>query len=227
MAAFGGFAAGVALTSFLAWQGAAGARLADRSTHAEPADCGHAVLDNTDTDARAAETRSPLTPPPGAAPDTEHAPPRIGADPIESLRARSLLIPVENYDRAGLRSSFDEARGANRKHEAMDLLAPRHTPVLAVEEGTIARLFSSRAGGLTIYQFDPSTTFVYYYAHLERYAAGLRDGSPVRRGQVIGYVGTSGNAPPDTPHLHFAIFRLTDKKQWWDGAPVDPYEVLR
>ena len=223
MAAFGGFAAGVALTSFLAWQGAAGARLADRH---DPEDCGQAVLDNAETASVASGTS------PGPAGDrsanAEHAPPpRIGRDPLEDLRGRGLLIPVEGYDRANLRSSFAEARGANRRHEAIDLLAPRNAPVVAVEDGTVARLFTSKAGGVTIYQFDPSTTYVYYYAHLERYAPGLRDGSPVRRGQVIAYVGTSGNAPPDTPHLHFAIFRLTDRKQWWDGAPVDPFEVLR
>jgi murein DD-endopeptidase MepM/ murein hydrolase activator NlpD len=153
--------------------------------------------------------------------------PRIGGNPIDDLRRRQLLIPVEGYDRGTLRSSFSEPRGSGRVHEAMDLLAPRHTPVLAVEDGRVARLFTSQAGGLTIYQFDPTTSFAYYYAHLERYAPGLQDGSPLRRGQVIGYVGTSGNAPEDTPHLHFAIFRLTAEQQWWNGVPLDPFEVLR
>jgi len=88
-------------------------------------------------------------------------------------------------------------------------------------------LFTSKAGGLTVYQFDPSSTYAYYYAHLERYASGLTDGDHVRRGQLLGYVGTSGNAPPDTPHLHFAIFKLTDKKRWWEGSPIDPFAVLR
>jgi murein DD-endopeptidase MepM/ murein hydrolase activator NlpD len=109
----------------------------------------------------------------------------------------------------------------------MDILAPRHTPVVAVEAGTIARLFSSARGGLTIYQFDPASTYVYYYAHLERYAPGLKEGAAVQPGKVIGFVGTSGNAPPDTPHLHFAIFKLTEKKRWWEGTPIDPYLVLR
>jgi murein DD-endopeptidase MepM/ murein hydrolase activator NlpD len=233
MAAFGGFAVGVALTSFLAWQGAAGARLQDRPRAPAAEGRGQAALDNADAEAAAAAAKAsrrsmPGVPPAAASPAPEHAsPPRIGADPIAALRGRRLLLPVEGYDRANLRSSFDEARGSNRRHEALDLLAPRNTPVVAVEDGSVARLFTSNAGGLTIYQFDPSMTYVYYYAHLERYAAAIRDGSPVRRGQVIGYVGTSGNAPANTPHLHFAIFRLTDKKQWWDGVPVDPYEVLR
>jgi murein DD-endopeptidase MepM/ murein hydrolase activator NlpD len=96
-----------------------------------------------------------------------------------------------------------------------------------VEDGRIARLFQSRAGGITIYQFDPAEQYCYYYAHLERYADGLHEGQEVSRGQIIGYVGVSGNAPRDTPHLHFAIFRMTSAKRWWEGTPVDPFAVLR
>jgi peptidoglycan LD-endopeptidase LytH len=110
--------------------------------------------------------------------------------------------------------------------EALDILAPRNTPVKAVEGGRIARLFSSKAGGITIYQFDPSEQYCYYYAHLERYADGLAEGAKIQKGQVIGYVGTSGNAPKDTPHLHFAIFKLTAERRWWEGTPIDPYDVL-
>jgi len=143
------------------------------------------------------------------------------------LEDRNLLIPVEGVAPTDLTRQFSDARGGSRRHEAIDILAPRNTPVLAVEGGTIARLFFSKAGGTTVYQFDPSSEFCYYYAHLERYADGLREGQPVRRGQVIGYVGTSGNAPKTTPHLHFAIFRLTEAKRWWEGTPIDPYDVLR
>ena len=78
-----------------------------------------------------------------------------------------------------------------------------------------------------MYQFDPTKTYVYYYAHLERYADGIVEGAVITRGQVLGYVGTSGNASKDTPHLHFAIFKMTDKKQWWQGTPIDPFQVLR
>jgi peptidoglycan LD-endopeptidase LytH len=143
------------------------------------------------------------------------------------LEDRNLLIPVEGVAASVLTRQFSDARSGSRRHEAIDILAPRNTPVLAVEDGTIARLFFSKAGGTTVYQFDPSSAFCYYYAHLERYADGLREGQTVRRGQVIGYVGTSGNAPKSTPHLHFAIFRLTDAKRWWEGTPIDPYDVLR
>ena len=146
---------------------------------------------------------------------------------MADLRRRRLDVPLAAIDRAQLRSSFDEARGGSRRHEAMDLLAPRHTPVIAVEDGIVARLLTSPAGGITVYQLDPTTTYAYYYAHLERYAAGLVEGATVSRGQILGYVGTSGNAPRDTPHLHFAIFVLNDDKRWWQGTPLDPFLVLR
>lgn len=159
------------------------------------------------------------------APELADDPPDLD-DAVADLRRRQLDVPVGTIERAALRSSFDEARGS-RRHEAMDLLAPRHTPVVAVEAGVIARLFTSQAGGITVYQLDPTTTYAYYYAHLERYADGLVEGATVSRGQLLGYVGTSGNAPPNTPHLHFAIFVLTDDRRWWQGTPVDPFLVLR
>jgi murein DD-endopeptidase MepM/ murein hydrolase activator NlpD len=167
-----------------------------------------------------------------AARATEEAPlptsePRIGANPIEELRDRRLGLPVEGLDRSALVRSYEDVRSGGRQHQAIDILAPRNTPVLAVENGVVARLFNSRQGGLTIYQYDPSRRFIYYYAHLERYASGLDEGDAVRRGQVIGYVGTSGNAPPNTPHLHFAIFRGVHPDRWWEGTPIDPYDVLR
>lgn len=151
--------------------------------------------------------------------------PTIAALPAAEVADRDLRIPVEGIPPERLVRSFGEARGG-RVHEAIDILAPRNTPVLAVEAGTIARLFYSDAGGNTIYQFDPTERYCYYYAHLERYADGLAEGQSVTKGQVIGYVGVSGNAPADTPHLHFAIFKLTAEKRWWEGTPVDPFDVL-
>jgi murein DD-endopeptidase MepM/ murein hydrolase activator NlpD len=153
----------------------------------------------------------------------------MGAGPIsvlETLRGRDLRLPLDGVDLETFKHSFAEQRGSGRTHEAADMLAPRNTPVRAVDDGTIAKLFLSRAGGITIYQFDPSQRFTYYYAHLERYADGLTEGQPVKRGELIGYVGTSGNAPPDTPHLHFAIFELTADRRWWQGTPIDPYRVF-
>jgi murein DD-endopeptidase MepM/ murein hydrolase activator NlpD len=167
----------------------------------------------------------PAVTPPSAAPIAPV--PAIAADPIAELRRRQLSLPVSGAMREHLTDTFAEGRGTSRRHEAMDVLAPRNTPVIAVEDGTIAKLFLSDAGGITVYQFDPTAAFVYYYAHLERYADGLKEGDAVKRSQVLGFVGTSGNAPKDTPHLHFAIFKLTDDKRWWEGSPIDPYTVLR
>ncbi len=153
--------------------------------------------------------------------------PAMSADVTEDLRGRALTLPVQGIKKDDLRDTFNETRGGSRRHEAIDILAPRNTPVFAVEDGSIARLFLSDAGGITIYQYDPTSTYVYYYAHLERYAEGLKEGDSIKRGQVIGYVGTTGNAPRDTPHLHFAIFKMTGDKRWWQGTPIDPYSVLR
>ena len=169
------------------------------------------------------------------------APPVLTADPpspsihapvpdtgglLISLRKRQLRLPLEGAKVAGWKEQFNQRRGGGtRGHEAVDLLAPRNTPIHAVDNGTIAKLFFSKAGGNTIYAFDEEGRACYYYAHLERYADGLREGQTVRAGDLLGYVGTTGNAPPDTPHLHFAIFELTPARKWWEGQPIDPFLV--
>src|SRR3954464_2933834 len=170
-----------------------------------------------------------VTPPPVPGPEaTEPASPALPAvPPPADLMARDLLVPVQGVGRQSLQDTFKDSRSQGRIHDAIDILAPRNTPVLAVEAGRIAKLFTSDKGGLTIYQFDPTNTYSYYYAHLERYAPGLAEGNQVARGQVIGYVGTSGNAAPDTPHLHFAITLLPPEKNWWQGVPINPYPILR
>ena len=147
---------------------------------------------------------------------------KLGGIPPGRLR-----IPVEGEDIEAFKNGFTGRRGSDRPHEAVDMMAPRNTPVHAVENGSIAKLFTSKAGGLTIYQFDPSGHFCYYYAHLERYADGLKDGQTISQGDVIGYVGTTGNAPPNAPHLHFAVFELNADKHWWQGRPLDPYQVFK
>jgi murein DD-endopeptidase MepM/ murein hydrolase activator NlpD len=136
-----------------------------------------------------------------------------------------LLIPVTGVNAGQLTDTFTQARSGGRSHDAIDILAPRGTPVVAAVDGTIRKLFLSRAGGITIYEFDSQQRRVYYYAHLDRYA-DVREGMPVRRGQVIGYVGTTGNAPASTPHLHFAIEDLPATKEWWKGSAINPYPLL-
>ena len=143
---------------------------------------------------------------------------------LDKLRARALLIPVQGIGQKSLRDTFGESRGS-RHHEAIDILAPRGTPVLAVDDGPVEKLFTSKLGGLTVYQFDPQGEYCYYYAHLDRYATALAPGKVLRRGDVIGYVGTTGNAPPDAPHLHFTIFRLGSEKRWWEGTAINAYPL--
>ena len=186
---------------------------------------GRVEASSTEVEVKPSRPEAPAPVAPPTAPVA--AAPAMSANFVEELRRRQLTLPVDGIKRDQLRDTFGELRGATRRHEAIDVLAPRHAPVLAVEDGRIAKLFWSDAGGITIYQTDPTNAFVYYYAHLERYAAGLTEGDAVKRGQVIGYVGTSGNAPRDTPHLHFAIFRMTEDKRWWQGTAIDPYSVLR
>jgi len=137
----------------------------------------------------------------------------------------SLQIPVAGVSRAQLRDGFDERRGGGR-HEAIDIAAPTGTPVHAVDDGTVVKMFTSVPGGLTIYQFDPSRRFSYYYAHLDRYADGVHEGMALRRGDLIGYVGSTGNAEKNAPHLHFAVFRLGPERQWWKGEAVNPYPAF-
>jgi peptidoglycan LD-endopeptidase LytH len=138
-----------------------------------------------------------------------------------------LRMPIDGQTVEALKGGFSETRSGSRPHEAADILAPRNTPIHAVESGTIAKLFTSKAGGLTIYQFDPTGHLCYYYAHLQRYADDLKEGLKVSQGDVIGYVGTTGNAPPNTPHLHFAVFELNADKHWWQGKALDPYLVFK
>jgi murein DD-endopeptidase MepM/ murein hydrolase activator NlpD len=159
-------------------------------------------------------------------------PSRIGPPPghdaaVAEIRDRGLRLPLDDVNVESLKGNFGEHRSGSggHQHEAADMLAPRNTPIHAVDTGTIAKLFFSQAGGRTIYQFDPGGRFCYYYAHLERYAPGLKEGGRVARGDVIGYVGTSGNAPPGTPHLHFAVFVLGPERHWWQGTAIDPYEI--
>lgn len=160
-----------------------------------------------------------------ATPGTPAAPPDASA--LSHLRTRDLTLPVTGVGPAQLSDTYTQARAAGAPHEALDIMAPRGTPVLAVEDGRVAKLFLSKPGGITLYQFDPSGEYAYYYAHLDGYADGITEGASVRKGQVIAYVGSTGNASPDAPHLHFAIFKLGAERQWWRGTPINPFLAWR
>lgn len=147
-------------------------------------------------------------------------------DPDLATLRREMMVPVSGVPASALYDNYDEVRGGTRKHEALDIPAPRGTPVLSAANGRVLKLFNSKAGGLMVYAADSTERFILMYAHLDAYQPGLADGQPLRRGQQIGIVGTTGNAPPDVPHLHFAIARSTDVKLWWKGAPVNPYPLL-
>jgi murein DD-endopeptidase MepM/ murein hydrolase activator NlpD len=146
-------------------------------------------------------------------------------DGAQLLAQRALAVPVAGIPPTALSDNYEQRRGQGA-HEAIDILAPSGTPVVAVDDGRIAKLFTSQPGGLTIYQYDPAQRLAYYYAHLQRYADGVREGQDVKRGQLIAYVGSSGNADPKAPHLHFAVFKLGAPPRWWEGEPVNPYPAL-
>jgi len=169
-------------------------------------------------------------PPPPAAPSTAPAPSARVNAPVATTGNVSrvkLRVPIDGSNIQSWKGGFDERRGGGRRgHEAVDILSPRNTPVHAVDNGSIARIFESKQGGHTVYEFSADGRLVYYYAHLERYADGLHEGQAIKQGDVIGFVGTSGNAPPKTPHLHFAVFELGPDKHWWQGRALDPYVVF-
>lgn len=185
---------------------------------AQPPRDGDAIPAPSDATPRA---MTPMLPPPAVrATGVGPVPPSDGGS------GAGLLLPVQGISAAQLQDTFTDARSGGRVHDAIDIMAPAGTPVLAVADGTVEKLFDSKLGGTTLYQFNPQRTLAYYYAHLQAYAPGIAEKQALKRGQVIGYVGTTGNANPDGPHLHFAIFELGPEQQWWKGTPINPYPQL-
>jgi murein DD-endopeptidase MepM/ murein hydrolase activator NlpD len=172
----------------------------------------------------AVDSRSPGASPVAATP----APAPAASTPVapQPLQASGLIIPVAGNQPSQLVDTYTQSRSAGRLHEAIDTMAPAGTPVLAAVDGPVAKLFTSKLGGLTIYQFDPDARRVYYYAHLQGYAAGLAEGQALKQGQVIGYVGSTGDASPTAPHLHFSVGDLGPEKRWWKSTPQNPYPLL-
>jgi murein DD-endopeptidase MepM/ murein hydrolase activator NlpD len=135
-------------------------------------------------------------------------------------------MPVEGVGPEQLQDTFADARSEGRVHDAIDIIAPRGTPVRAAADGRVVKLFNSEKGGITLYQLFPDERTVFYYAHLDRYADGIAEGRLLRRGETIAYVGDTGNAQPGNYHLHFQIYVITDPKKIWDGTPINPYPLL-
>jgi murein DD-endopeptidase MepM/ murein hydrolase activator NlpD len=138
-----------------------------------------------------------------------------------------LLIPVQGVKGASLVDTYEHARGQGRRHDAIDIMAARGTPVVAVADGVVMKLFRSERGGITLYELAPDRRTIYYYAHLDRYAPGIAEGQPLRRGQLLGYVGNTGDAGPGNYHLHFEVSTTADPKKYWGGAPQNPYPLLQ
>ncbi|MEO6365769.1 MAG: peptidoglycan DD-metalloendopeptidase family protein [Luteimonas sp.] len=187
----------------------------------------------TPTPVRADDTPDVDIPADSMQPDAATPVPTISAQaatgPQPQAQAPSisgLIVPVAGIAANQLTDTFTDARGTDRVHDAIDIMAPEGTPVFAVADGSIEKLFDSKQGGLTLYQFEPSGGYVYYYAHLQRYAPGIVEKKTLRQGEVIGYVGHTGNASPEGPHLHFAILQLGLEKKWWKGTALNPYPLL-
>ena len=146
---------------------------------------------------------------------------------LSSFPSDKLLIPVKGIRRDQLQDTFTSAREGGRTHDAIDIMAPGGTPVLAAADGEILKFFDSVAGGITIYELSSDKRFVFYYAHLQSRQIGLNEHDQVKRGTVIGFVGDTGNAGPGNFHLHFAIAEPTDPKNFWHGPYINPYPLLK
>lgn len=194
---------------------------------------------STDNLPAPAPTLAVPSPLPGAEPGAQPTPPSPVLEnepfhptptpqPLPTVLPESaqLLIPVTGVQPEQLRDTFQDARSEGRSHDAIDIPAPRGTPVIAVADGRIVKLFESVPGGTTIYQLGTDNRTIYYYAHLERYADGLKDGHFARRGEVIAYVGDTGNAGAGNYHLHFSVSLVKDPRRYWDGTNINPYPLL-
>jgi peptidoglycan LD-endopeptidase LytH len=184
--------------------------------------------ERSDGDAMRGVDTTPAITTPNPTPNTA-GPAGVAPTPDElSALAASLVVPVAGVMPSELRSDFHAPRGGGaRRHNALDIPAPRGTPVISATSGRVLRLFNSKAGGIMVYAADATDRFILMYGHLDRYADGMKDGMRLERGQTIGYVGTTGNAPPNVPHLHFAIARTNNVSRWWNGTPIDPAPLFK
>ena len=174
--------------------------------------------------APAAAARAPARVPPTRAPTGIG--PVSSSETVNYILSRGLQVPVAGMTMAQLRDSFDEGRDDGRTHRSLDILAPRGTAVVAADDGRILRVRANALGGNTVYATDPQGRVVYYYAHLDAYQPGLAEGATIVRGDTLGIVGTTRNAPKDTPHLHFQVMQMPADGKYWDGEPINPYPLF-
>jgi len=201
------------------WRAAADrpAAVASAPSAARPATVGPRVGPSASTPLASA-------PPPAG---VESATPAVPAAPLPVLAPGQLLVPVQGVSAAQLVDTYTQARGQGRVHDAIDIAAPRGTPVLATADGVVLKLFQSDRGGITLYELAPDRRTIYYYAHLDRYAPGMAEGRPLKQGDVLGYVGNTGNAGAGNYHLHFEVSTTTDPRRYWAGTPQNPFPLLR
>lgn len=188
---------------------------------------GEGVVDVRSTEGEKGARDSIAAPPvEGAMPAPENVP-DIDEQRPPPLPPGQLMVPVRGIAADNLVDTFTQARdGGIRRHDAIDIMADRGTPVVSASAGTVEKLFESRKGGLTVYIRAPGGQRMHYYAHLEAYARSLREGQQVSAGEPLGTVGSSGNARTDAPHLHYAIMELSEADSWWEGTPINPYPLL-
>jgi len=170
-----------------------------------------------------------VAPPPAAPAAVAPPQPTVGPQPTDApveVPGR-LLVPVQGVRPEQLADTYNAARSQGRRHDAIDIMAKRGTPVLATASGTVLKLFQSVRGGTALYELAPDQRTIYYYAHLDRYAPGMVEGRALRQGDLVGYVGNTGNAGPGNYHLHFEISTTADPKRYWAGTPQNPYPLLR
>jgi murein DD-endopeptidase MepM/ murein hydrolase activator NlpD len=164
--------------------------------------------------------------PAGVSAPASAAPAGVASASDEYLRTRHIALPVAGADMSKVDDSFNEPRDGGRVHRAIDILAPRGTPILSADDGKILRMTTNTLGGISMYTVDSESRLVYYYAHMDRYNDAMSPGRAIVKGDTLGFVGTTGNAPKDTPHLHFQVMRWPADGKYWNGDPIDPYEAL-
>jgi murein DD-endopeptidase MepM/ murein hydrolase activator NlpD len=188
--------------------------------------CARPVLYYPTTAAAPTPPPRPAVAPAPAVLSAAPAPTSAPAGDAGYLASRRILLPVAGANMAKVEDTFEDGRDGDRTHHAIDILAPRGTPILSADDGKILRMSSNALGGITMYTTDPENRLVYYYAHLDHYNDAMSPGRSIVKGDTLGFVGTTGNAPKDTPHLHFQVMRWPADGKYWNGEPIDPYDAL-